>query len=169
MVYILLVLARDQWRTLFKTAIDFWFLYDAGNWLSNWVTLSVSRSTLFYPTGIRAGYQLTFLSIMTVRISHLTRTLFMFWFVFKRHPQHCEEMLQAFAFYLVLEANIIPWCRVLARFYYGNLMDNFKLRIAEAGSVILGNTFCVVSHWGLDSRISYNGRNFHQRVTTSSE
>jgi hypothetical protein len=144
-VCIRLVLARDQWRTLLKTVIDFWFLYEAGNWLSNWIIVSVSRSTLFYPTGIRAGYQLAILSITTVRISHLTRTLFIFWFVFKRHPQHCEELLQAFAFYLVLEVNIIPWCKVLTRFHYGNLMDNFKLKIAEARSEILGSSFCVVS------------------------
>jgi len=25
-------------------------------------------------------------------------------------------------------------------------MDNFKLRIAEAGSVILGSSFCMVPH-----------------------
>jgi hypothetical protein len=107
-VCIRLVLARDQWLTVLKTVLDFWFLYETDNWLSNWVTLGVSRSTLFYPTAIRDGYQLTMLSITTVRISHLTRTLFIVWFVFKRHPQNCEELLQSLNFYLVLEVNIIP-------------------------------------------------------------
>jgi hypothetical protein len=145
-VCILLVLARDQCWTLLKAEIDFWFLYEAGNWLSIWVPLGVSRSTLFYPTGIRDGYQLTTLSITTVRISHSARALFIIWFVFKRHQQHCEELLQSFSFYLVLELNIIPSCIVLARFHYGNLMENFKIRIAEAGSVILGSSICLVQH-----------------------
>jgi hypothetical protein len=114
--------------------------------LSSWVTLGVSRSTLSFSTGIRDGYQLTIPSITTVSISHLTRTLFIVWFVFERHPQHCEELLQSFTFYLELEVNIIPWCTVLARFHYGKLMDNFKLRIAETGSVILGSSFCMTPH-----------------------
>ena len=90
-----------------------------------WVTLGVSRSTLFYPTGITDGYQVTVLSITTVRISHLTRTLFIVWLVFKRHPKYCEDLLQSFTLYLVLEVNI-TWCTVRARFHYGNFTDNFK-------------------------------------------
>jgi hypothetical protein len=114
--------------------------------MSNWVNLGVSRRTLFYPTGIRDGYQLTILSITTVRLSHLARTLIIVLFVFKRHPQHCEELLQSFTFYLVLKVNIIPWCTVLARFHYGTLTDNFKLGIAETGNVILCSSFCMVPH-----------------------